>query len=101
MAKYIYIVERNSFFNENGVDYRGGAFNTDIRVFAKKSSALEFIVIQKSEIENSGEDRFVRYEYNKEEINFPNITELIVYSQETYNKYGWRVSYTYRKQLIE
>ena len=38
---------------------------------------------------------------NQNEINVTTIKELVVYAQQQYNNFGWRVTYTYRKQLIE
>jgi hypothetical protein len=101
MARYIHIVERNSFFNSNGCDYRGGASNSDIRVFAKKSLALAHLADEISASVCNGGGEFERYEYNQDEINVTTIKELVVYAQQQYNKFGWRVTYTYRKQLIE
>ena len=101
MAKYIYIVERNSFFNENGCDYRGGASNSDIRVFAKKSLALAHLADEISASVRNGGGEFERSEYTQDEINVSTIKELVVYAQSNYNKFGWRVSYTYKKQLLE
>lgn len=101
MARYIYIVERDSFYKSNGCDYRGGASNSDIRVFAKKSLALAHLEKEISASVCNGGREFVTYVYNQDEINTPTIKELVVYAQQQYNNFGWRVIYTYRKQLIE
>lgn len=101
MARYIYIVERDSFYKSNGCDYRGGASNSDIRVFAKKSLALAYLANEISASVCNGGREFERYEYNQDEINATTIKELVVYAQQQHNNFGWRVTYTYRKQLIE
>lgn len=101
MAKYIYIVERDLFYKSNGCDYRGGTSNSDIRVFAKKSLALAYLADEISASVHNGGGEFERYEYNQNEINTTTIKEMVVYAQQQNNKFGWRVSYTYKKQLLE
>lgn len=101
MAKYIYIVERESFYKSNGCDYRAGAFYSDIRVFAKKSLALAHLADEISANVCNGGREFERCEYSQDEIDTTTIKELVVYTQQQHNNFGYRVTYTYRKQLIE
>ena len=101
MARYIHIVERDSFYKSNGREYRVGASHSDIRVFAKKSLALAYLADEISVGVCNGGGEFGRYEYNEDEIGITTIKEKVVYAQQQYNKFGWRVVYIYRKQLIE
>lgn len=101
MAKYVHIVERDCFHNYNGCDYRGGATISDVRVFSNKASALAYIADCISLRVSKDGCEFKRYNYMPEEIKCSTIKEYEVYSQEQYNKNGWRTTYSYKKMLVE
>lgn len=101
MAKYVYLVEQNNYFKENGCDYRAGAFIGDVRAFSNKASALAYIADCISFRVSKGECEFERFDYKPIEVICDTIKEHIIFSQESYNDMGWRFAYSYKKMLIE
>lgn len=95
MAKFIYIVEKDRFFNNNGIDIRGGYALTDIKAFSTHNKAIDYIAREISKIENETDIKFEKYDYDDMSKN------VIIFTQEQYNKYGVRYSFKVSKNVIE
>jgi hypothetical protein len=95
--KYIYLVTRHTFFNNNGVDTAMAFDTTDVKPFTTWKKAEEYVC------EKLGKDlvNYIWYDFDKDMLAFANVEKCKVYGTETYNENGVRVCYRIVKQVVE
>ena len=96
----VVIVTKHLFMNENGVNYALGMSASDFNVFSNMEKAVEFVEEQIKYL-YADEAKFDVYNYTKSECVCQDVSEMIVYSQQLYNKDNIRHSYRIMKKKIE
>ena len=96
----VVIVTKHLFMNENGVDYALGMSASDILTFSNMEKAIDYVEEQ-IKIAYADEPKFDRYDWNKEDCMYQGVSQMVSYSQYSYNNRGIRTAFRIVKQKIE
>lgn len=96
----VVIVSKHIFYNNSGIDIAMGSSASDFNAFTNMDKAVEFVEEQIKYL-YADEAKFDIYNYTKSECVCQGVSEMIVYSQQLYNKDNIRHSYRIMKKKIE
>ena len=96
----VVIVTKHLFMNENGVDYALGMSASDFNAFSNMDKAIEFVEEQIKYL-YADEPNFDRYDWDKEDCMYQGVSQMVSYSQYSYNNRGIRTAFRIVKRKIE
>ena len=96
----VVIVTKHLFMNENGVDYALGMSASDILAFSNMEKAIDYVEEQ-IKVAYADEPKFDRFDYGKEDCKYQGVSQMICFTQYTYNKNNIRHAFRIVKRKIE
>jgi hypothetical protein len=96
----VVIVTKHLFMNENGVDYALGMSASDILPFSNMEKAVDYVEEQ-IKVAYADEPNFDRYDWSKEECMYQGVSQMVSFSQYSYNNRGIRTAFRIVKRKID